>query len=324
MKVITKAEFQMVDSNGKLEFIPLSEESYEYDGPVSEMKGGGGSSSTTTVQKADPWGGVQPYLSSVFSRAQDLSQTPSTYFPGQTYAEFDPLQTQAFQSQLGAADQMGGQLADLYSAQQSALQSTDVANNPYIAGQADVIERRLNRNLMENLLPSITSQARLTGNVGGSRPEIARGIATRGTQESLGDALAQLYGGAYGQGLEAQGRAMALAPQTLQTSLLPSQIYGQVGSQLQGQEQLGIDEAMQRYAYEQNAPWAALERYSNLLQGGLGFSNTTGTTTGPRSQSNPMAGALGGGMMGYSAAPMLGLTGPFGALGGAVLGGLFS
>jgi len=42
MKVITEATFQMVDDgNGGLNFIPVSESSFEYEGPVAETKKGG-------------------------------------------------------------------------------------------------------------------------------------------------------------------------------------------------------------------------------------------------------------------------------------------
>lgn len=41
MKIITEATFQMVGGENGLEFAPVSETSYEYDGPVSEGKKGG-------------------------------------------------------------------------------------------------------------------------------------------------------------------------------------------------------------------------------------------------------------------------------------------
>ena len=64
-----------------------NEKSYEYDGPVSEMKGGG---QNTTVTQADPWEGVQPYLLEGFENLDQAAQNIPSYFPGQTYAGFDP------------------------------------------------------------------------------------------------------------------------------------------------------------------------------------------------------------------------------------------
>lgn len=52
------------------------------------MSGGGGGGDTTTTQKADPWSGVQPYLSSAYQQASGLYQPGMgpQYYPGQQVA----------------------------------------------------------------------------------------------------------------------------------------------------------------------------------------------------------------------------------------------
>jgi len=65
-------------------------------------KGGGGG--TNTVQKADPWAGQQPYLTDLFSQAQQLyQQGPQQFYPGRTYAEASPTVYQAENLQRQAA-----------------------------------------------------------------------------------------------------------------------------------------------------------------------------------------------------------------------------
>jgi hypothetical protein len=213
---------------------------------------------------------------------------------------------------------------------QSSLMAPDVANNPYIGGVADVISNRMARQYNENLLPGIRSGAVASGQLGGSRQGIAEGLAARGTSEATGDALAALYSDAYGQGLDAQGRALAVGPQTMQASMMPSQAVGQVGQFYRGQDEMALQSDMDRYNYNEQLPYQNLSNYMNVLQGAPWGSSTTGQ--GPKG--NPITGALGGAMMGAAIPGMLGPAGmglmaanpaawPF-MLGGAALGGLFS
>jgi hypothetical protein len=123
MKIITRGVIDMATSQ------VLEEESYEYDGPVAELKGGGGTS-TNTIQNADPWSEQQGYLKDVFSQAQNLyyNYNPQ-YYPGQTYATRSPETLYAQQLGLQAA----GNFADQASyAGQNMLSLTDA--QPYQVG----------------------------------------------------------------------------------------------------------------------------------------------------------------------------------------------
>ena len=61
--------------------------------PMGGSKGGGGSGggqSTNTVQKADPWAGQQPFLTSGFEAAQNrYNSDQPNFFPGNTVAPFN-------------------------------------------------------------------------------------------------------------------------------------------------------------------------------------------------------------------------------------------
>lgn len=77
-------------------------------------KGGG---STTTVQKADPWSGVQPYLTSAYSQLQNLygggTKGPA-YYPGDTIADisnYERLATQGMIDRMGTTNQLGSSAA---------------------------------------------------------------------------------------------------------------------------------------------------------------------------------------------------------------------
>jgi len=278
---------------------------------------GGKSSKQTSTQTSSPWAGVQPHLRNVFGGAEELSGQPQQFFPGQTYAGMDPLQQQGMQSQLDyAGGGLGNQVGAAQQAQLSALQAPDVANNPYLSAQADVIQNRLGRNFNEQLMPGIRDQMMGAGQTGSSRHGVAQGIAARGTQEALGSSLADLYGGAYGQGLQAQSAAMGMSPQMAQLGMMPGQVQQQIGGQMRAEDQRGIDEAVARHDFEQTEPWDRLSRYNSLLGGGAGYGTTTSTSKQP---SNMFGNVLGAGMMGLgmmSGNPMMAMSGAGGLFGG--------
>ena len=73
--------------------------------------------------------------------------------------------------------------------------------NPYLDNIIGSAARTAGRSFRENILPSIADRAIASGNFGGSRPEIAKGIAARGLGEKLADMSSQLYGQDYQQSM---------------------------------------------------------------------------------------------------------------------------
>lgn len=157
---------------------------------------------------------------------------------------------------------------------------------------------------------------------------IDAGLANTGQQLAAGQSLANTgvastnaLNNIYGTIASEQARAAALAPQSQMMAYNDmNQLMG-LGNQIQGWEQAQIDAQLQAQLYNRQAPWNNLMNYANVvygLPGGYGTSQTEVDT-------NPVAGAIGGGLAGYGAAGVLGLSNPWTAaatLGGAVLGGL--
>lgn len=299
MKIYTKV---VMDWDGNV----LEEDSYEYEGPVAQCGGGGGDTESTTNTVAEPWKGVQPYLSNLYGDVNKLYKAGMPeYYPGQTYINRDPLEDLAQQQNLAYSQQaMPGMIGDVQRTNQFMLSAPDAANNPYVTGMADTIERRLNRNLRENLYKENSDMANQYGQYGMDSFNIGKGIAERGTQEAYGDAMSQLYGDAYKAGLEQQRSGMALAPQSIQMGMAPSEIMGQVGAYNRGEQELALQEDMSRYQYNTGSPYEnigwANQMYMGAPWGGSSTSQMDGTSR------SPLMGALGGAMMGASAAPMLG------------------
>lgn len=134
------------------------------------------------------------------------------------------------------------------------------------------------------IIPQVNSAFARSGRTGS-------GLAQTAMTGALGDAFASQYG----QERANQMQAAAMSP------ALANQDYFDIGM-LQ-------DVGAQRQAF----PWQQLQNYSSIVnpQAAMG-----GTQTSPLYQ-NRAAGALGGGLAAYGAG-----LGPWGALGGAVLGGL--
>lgn len=274
---------------------------------------GGGSSSTNTVQKADPWAGQQPYLSDVMSQAQGLqNNNPIQYYPGQTFADMSPETQMSLDMQTQRA--LAG--SPLNNAAQQNLTDTlsgkflDPNTNPYLQAGSDQI--------LAKVLPQINSQFARTGTGNSS-------MAARAAAEGATGAMGQLAMENYNQERMAQQRASLMAPQLAQQDYADAARLGEVGSVREDLAQQGINDQMQRFQFENMAPWQQLGLYNSLIQGSYG-GQTTQSQTMPRRSVG--AGMLGGGVagagLGYLGSNALGLTGGQGAalggLGGSLLG----
>ena len=265
-----------------------------------------------------PWGPAAPGLQSLAGALSRMASTPLEFFPGQTYAPQTEAEQLAISSLMEQAGAFPGGIGDAFT---SALAAPNVAENPYVQGMAGALETQVNRNLMENILPAISR-----GEVMGPSGAVARGIAGRGTQEALTSGLANLYGSAYGQGLQAQQAALGMAPSI---TGLQAGLYGQAGAMERQEAQRAIDEEMQRFQFEQTEPYQRAQYAQPLI--GLGQTYGTGTerlkgtsTISPFQQIGGMAlglGTLAGGLGGLG---FLGGGGAAGGLGGQPWGGGYS
>jgi hypothetical protein len=206
----------------------------------------------------------------------------------------------------------------------------------------------------EQVLPGIRGEAINAGQFGGSRQGVAEGLATQGLMESMlgagmgmyntaldrqmeaigmgtgvaGDAVSRMLeasqgiGDLYGGSTDTMLKALGLSPQTMSMGLTPAQIYGQVGGAQTAQEQAAINEAMQRYFYNQQAPWSALNNYTSILAGiPTGAFGTSEMSTDTASNPAMNAAATGMGTYGlYSA----GVMNPYWAVALPIMSYLFS
>lgn len=334
MKIHTRSVFQMTDDPA--EFILLEDESFEYDGPLAEAGGGkGGSDKQTTTATTEPSSLVRPYISGALPGLAEAFNTRlgQQYTAGPSaVAGFNPLQTQGQLGMLGYA--MGPELQQQIGSAQGAsdfalnLPQT-IADNPVVQAQIEAAQRPLVQNFQNEIMPSIARGAIGGGTFGGSRQGLAEGLAAQGLTQSLADMSAQMQGDIFGRSLENQQRALALSPQTMQLGQMPSQIFGQVGGQLQGLESQLLGEQRGDWQAQQamNDPMALYTQYMNTLTA-PGFGNTSTSTAPNMNQQSSLASGLGGAITGGTLGSMIPgfgagagtLLGPAG-LAGAMLGG---
>lgn len=294
-------------------------------GGLSEVAraAGGSSDAGKSSSSSSPWGPQQEYLKKGFEGAQDLyDKGPQSYFPGSTVAGVNPMLQSYFggmgrqtQTGIGAGqDIMGygqqgaqglGQAQSFYSdalnnyynpyasAEYADIVSGSVNNNPLLDQQIASAQGDINRNMQENIMPSIASGSVGTGNTGSTRRGVAEGIAMRGAGEAGADAALGLRSNAYNQGLQqadqwagSQFDSANMMNQMGQQGVsniaggygLGSSAYQDLmgaGAYERGIQQEGIAGEIDRYKFNQNAGWDNLQRYQQAVSGNYG-----GETTG--------------------------------------------
>jgi hypothetical protein len=267
-----------------------------------------GSGSQTQTTKSEPWEGQAPYLRDVFSQAKNL--TPQQFYPGQTYADPDDILLRA--EQIGEQQALGGQ-TDIANALVPGFTSLMADPSTRFADPMFQEALRAGTRPMEESASRLLQQARRNatgaGQLGGSRQGILESEVIKDLLTKQSDVASRLYGDVYGDALKSQAVAMQNIPTIMSGLQAPARGLQDIGNIRTARAQLPIDEAMNRYNFNQNANLANLQNYANLIGSPI---PGTQTTTGPGTRSGGIQGALGGAGTGYA----------IGGLPGAAIGGL--
>ena len=234
------------------------------------MGGGGGTQKSTTTTSIDPT--IAPYVQYGLQEGKRLyeSQSPS-FFPGQTYVSPSEQTQQALKMAQERAI-AGSPLTGAAQAETLAtIQGKGV--NPFLAGALQQTNRlageQFNRNI-QNLQSSASSMGRY-----GSA---AQGQQTGQAQDIFARALAEQGGNLAYQSAEAErARQMAAvnnAPAMANQDYADIQRLLSVGGAKEAQSAAQLQDAMNRYNFEQNLPQMKLSQFANLFS-----SVPQGTTT---------------------------------------------
>ena len=225
------------------------------------MGGGGGQQNSTTTTSIDP--SIKPYVTYGLEEAKRLyeSQSPS-FFPGQTYVSPSAQTQQALQMAQERA--MAG--SPLTGAAQEETLATIRGRgvNPFLAGALEQTNRLAGEDYLRNI-QKLQSGAASMGRYGSA----AQGQQTGQAQDIFARALAEQGGQLAYQSAEAerarQMAAVGAAPQMAQADYADIQRLLSVGGAREAQSAAELQDAMNRFNFEQNLPQAKLSQFANLF-----------------------------------------------------------
>lgn len=289
------------------------------------MSGGGsGESNMTQSTKVELPSWYEPIARAGVNLGVQQAQQPYQQYNGVRIAPMALEQEQGLQMATQRA-QNGSPLVK--AAQQNA---TDTINGKYLGAENpawDPMVSRITDAYRVGTAAQTDRGAAMSNAFGGS----AHNEAMQRNQTALGDSLAGFAGQLYNTERGNQMAAMNMAPTLANQDYVDAQNLIGVGDARRQYAQDIANQAQSDFYDAQNYGWNQLNQLASLGNNFLGNSQTQ-TQTGPNPyQSNPMAGAIGGGMLGYSAGSALGsgalagtaygsYAGPIGALLGAGLG----
>lgn len=198
----------------------------------------------------------------------------------------------------------------------------DPAANPNLQGAIDAAVRPVYTNLTEKALPAIRSGSIQSGNFGGSRQGIAEGAAIRDAGTIAADTAAKIAQDQYATNVNAQQRAIAMAPTIQGAQTTGATVTSGVGDVRQAMDQANINARANAFNFDQYAPFLNARDILSIVQGLPGGSTVS---TGSVPQTNPVTSALGGAATGAAlgSAIMPGIGTGIGAGAGALLPFLF-
>lgn len=221
--------------------------------------------------------------------------TPNAATGSPTLAPVNPLTQQAQQMASTAAQGSIQNLANngAFASNYAMTKAIDPANNPFFQSAVAGAIRPAVQQFTDagGALSQIRDSAMQAGQFGGTRQGLGEGIAQSRLQQQVLDTAAGMGNTAYNEGLTAQQRALALLPQTQQAQNAPATTLDSVGQQMQAQQQSAINDAIQKWNYQQQLPQQQLSQFANLINGNYGGSSST---TAPTPRGNPLMSGLGG------------------------------
>lgn len=227
------------------------------------MGGGGGTQTQTTLAQIDP--ALKPYVEYGLSEAKRLYQgTTPSFFPGKTYVTPSEATTQALRM---AEERATAGSPLIRAAQQQTLETIKGQGvNPFLAGALEQSNRLAGEQFTRNI-QQLQSEAASAGRYGSS----AMGQRTGQAQDIFARALAEQGGQLAYQSAEAERQRQMAATQAAPG--MAAQDYADiqrlltVGGAREQQAAAELQDAINRYNFEQNLPAMKLQNYANLIYG---------------------------------------------------------
>ena len=220
--------------------------------------GGGGSTTTSGIDES-----IKPYVTYGLEEAKRQYEAPgASFFPGQTYVSPSEATSQALQ----AAQQRAMSGSPIQQAAQQEYLSTVQGRgvNPFLEGALAGVNRQATEAYTRGV-QGIQSKASSMGRYGSE----AMGQQVGQAQDVFGRNLAEQAGQlAYGSAEAERGRQMAAvqgAPAYAQADYQDIQKLLTAGQGQESYQQKALQDAINRYNYEQTLPQQKLQQFTNLF-----------------------------------------------------------
>ena len=276
------------------------------------MSGGAGTSSSTT-SVTPTYGANDAAIQAVLQAAQNTYNTNQgaiSAYPGSTPVSPSGATLQGQQSTLNAANNIQQNLLPAVS-QATNFGLLDVLypqSNPALQASIDAAIRPVTQQYTDpgGVLAQIRADATGAGQYGGTRQNLAEGVAGGRYLKTIGDIASQRTSDAYNQGLDTFSKVLSLAPQLANLQTVPGTLQSGVGTQQEAYQQAMNDYTAAAKLWGVNAPWQNLSNYASLVYGG---STPGSTTTSSSSVSAPstLNTSIGTGLIGANLATSLGI-----------------
>ena len=238
------------------------------------MGGGGGGSTTTTG--VDPF--LKPYIEYGLKEGQKLYEGAGPqFFQGQTYVAPSEATQQALQMAQQRAT-AGSPLVQAAQQQQLAtIQNQGV--NPYLSSALEAAYAPT-VSAAQEATRGLQSTASRAGRYGSDAMAQIAQKQSEGLGRALGQSLNTLaYGSSEAQAQRAQ-QAAQNAPTMAQADYADIQALLKAGQGTEQYQQAALQDAINRYNYEQNLPQMKLQQFANLFSNAPGGQVSTTTQTG--------------------------------------------
>ena len=198
-----------------------------------------------------------------------------------------------------------------------------LGSNPFVDQMFNRAAQGVVNQYTGTVMPNIDTAANRANALGGSAYQEYADRARFDLGQNLNNLATQIYGGNYMNERGLQQQAMMSAPQMLEGNLRGAQAMLGAGDIRRGVEQDRLNLAYEDFERARLHPYANLDVLGNALGISMGGGGTTITQQPSFYQANPLAGAIGGGTLGYMGANMMGQN-PYagaalGALGGSMM-----
>ena len=284
---------------------------------ISDLFGGSqqtGNAVTTTDNS--PWAPQQQHLRNIFSGAQNaFNNAPPQYYPNATYVDPSAQTNQAMdmmqqRALAGSPLQQAGM-----NTMQQAASGQMMNSNPYLQENITRAQQPMIDQFNSRIAPGIDSSFAGAGRLGSGLYAQSRNRAEDTLTRGLGNMAGQMGSDAYNKERQYMMQAAQLAPTMAQSDYNDMSQLANVGGMREGFAGQQLQDSMNRFNFSQQAPWDQLGRYSGLVTGNYGGTETQAVPQ----YSNPMGNLIGGAYAGSQIGNTFGQPG-LGAAAGGLLG----